>query len=272
MTMITRFLLVIAVGAIATPASAQWLKKKKKDDKNEVKINTAAIPKSFLDSIQQNMVWVTGGSFLMGDNMGEIDEKPVHQVVINGFAMSKYPVTQRQWGMIMGEYTSDYKACQDCPIDNVSWLDAQEFIRRLNMITGKYYTLPTEAEWEYAAKGGIEGKGYRFSGSDNIDEVGWHAGNSERRPHSVGQKQPNELGLYDMTGNMWEWCQDKYGKFYYEQNIKYSPEGPSDGSGRVRRGGSWFTSVKNCRTSARSSLNENYKDNSITIRLAQYPN
>ncbi|MBX3239213.1 MAG: formylglycine-generating enzyme family protein [Chitinophagaceae bacterium] len=268
--MLSRILLSVVIGVAMLPASAQKIKKNK--NKPTLEINAAAISRAFLDSIELNMVWVTGGSFIMGDNMGEIDEKPAHEVVINGFAISKYQVTQRQWGVIMGNYESDYKICGECPIDNISWRDAQEFIRRLNLITGKHYTLPTEAEWEFAAKGGKDGKGYRFSGSDNIDEVGWHAGNSERHPHPVGEKEPNELGLYDMTGNMWEWCQDRYTKFYYEENIKYSPEGPSEGSGRVRRGGSWFTSARNCRTSARSSVKEDYKDNSITFRLAQYPN
>ncbi len=264
-----RFLLVLSLGIASYPASAQF--KKSKKGKNDTVI-TSVVSKGFLDSIQMNMVWVTGGTFIMGDNMGELDEKPAREVVINGFAMSKYPVTQRQWEVIMGFNNSDYKACTECPIDNVSWKDAQEFIRRLNLMSGKHYTLPTEAEWEFAAKGGGGNKSYIFSGSDNIEVVAWHAGNSERRPHVVGEKAPNQLGLYDMTGNMWEWCQDKYGRFYYEENIKYSPEGPKDGVGRVRRGGSWFTSAKNCRNSSRSHVNEDYKDNSVTIRLAQYPN
>ncbi len=266
MTLI-RFLLVFYFASLTFSASAQFWKPRKKEA-----VVTSIVSRDFLDSIQANMVWVTGGSFIMGDNMGEPDEKPAREVVVNGFSMSKYPVTQRQWEVVMGYNGSEYKACQQCPIDNVSWKDAQEFVRRLNLMSGKHYTLPTEAEWEYAAKGGKKGKGYIFSGSDNIEEVGWHAGNSGRRPHVVGEKVANELGLYDMTGNMWEWCQDKYGRFYYEENIKYSPEGPKDGTGRVRRGGSWFTSAKNCRNASRSHVNEDYKDNSVTFRLAQYPN
>lgn len=243
--------------------------KKKKKEKDEV---LPSVTKEFLDSIQNNMVWVTGGKFIMGSAAGEADEKPAHEVVVDGFAMSKYPVTQRQWTVIMGSNPSEFAGCDQCPIDRVSWDDAQAFVSRLNKLSGKYYSLPTEAEWEYAAKGGLDGKGFRFSGSDDIDQVGWYASNSDRRPHEVGEKMPNELGLYDMTGNMWEWCQDWYEKFYYELNEKYSPMGPSSGSGRVRRGGSWFTQAVNCRSSTRNNVKQDYKDDSGTFRLAQYPN
>ncbi|MBX3256143.1 MAG: formylglycine-generating enzyme family protein [Chitinophagaceae bacterium] len=256
---------VVALCVTVLPGVAQ----KKKKDRD---INLPPVSKEFLDSIQNNMVWVTGGRFIMGSDGGEMDEKPAHEVVVDGFAISKFPVTQRQWTVIMGSNPSEFTGCDQCPIDRVSWNDAQKFIDRLNKLSGKYYGLPTEAEWEFAAKGGLNSKGYRYSGSDDIDQVGWYAFNSNRRPHEVGEKMPNELGLYDMTGNMWEWCQDWYEKFYYELNEKYSPVGPSFGSGRVRRGGSWFTQAINCRTSTRNNVKQDYKDDSGTFRLVQYPN
>lgn len=264
-----RFTLVLLV--LFAGVTQGFAQKKKKKEK-EKDITLPMVSKEFLDSIQNNLVWVTGGRFVMGDDGGEADEKPAHEVVVDGFAISKYPVTQRQWTVIMGSNPSEFTGCDQCPIDRVSWDDAQKFIAILNKLTGKYYSLPTEAEWEYAAKGGLEGKGFRYSGSDDIDQVGWYTGNSNRRPHVVGEKAPNELGLYDMTGNMWEWCQDWYAKFYYELNEKYSPTGPSSGAGRVRRGGSWFTQAINCRVTTRNNVQQDYKDDSGTFRLVQYPN
>lgn len=269
MTIFIRTLALLVCLFCLSDALAQ--KKKAKKQKQEPFFH-AGITKEFLDSIEANMVWVTGGRFIMGDNSGEADEKPAHEVVVDGFAISKYPVTQRQWTVIMGNNPSNYKGCDQCPIDQVSWNDAQEFIRRLNHLTGKLYTLPTEAEWEFAAKAGKYGRYFKFAGSDNIDEVAWFAGNSGRQPHPVGQKKPNELGIYDMSGNMWEWCNDWYQKFYYELEEKYSPEGPVSGAGKVRRGGSWFTQPINCRITTRNHVKQDYKDDSGTFRLAQYPN
>lgn len=263
--------IIISLCCFSALAQKQKSKKEKNDKKQELFLH-GGITKAFLDSFQNNMVWVTGGRFIMGDNSGQADEKPAHEVVVDGFAMSKFPVTQWQWTVIMGNNPSDFKGCDQCPIDQVSWNEAQEFIRRLNHLTGKLYTLPTEAEWEFAAKAGKYGRYYNFSGSDNLDEVGWYTGNSERRPHPVGEKEPNELGLYDMSGNMWEWCKDWYQKFYYELEEKYSPEGPDSGAGKVRRGGSWFTQPINCRITTRNHVKMDYKDDAGTFRLAQYPN
>jgi formylglycine-generating enzyme required for sulfatase activity len=247
--------------------------KSKRKKKNKSSIVVPTVSQAFLDSIRENMVWVTGGSFVMGNNISEPDERPAYEVVIDGFAISRYPVTQRQWMVIMERNPSDFPGCDQCPVDKVSWDDAQVFIQKLNVLTGKKYTLPTEAEWEYAAKGGRDAPGnFRYAGSDDIDSVGWYAGNSGRMPHPVGQKKPNELGLYDMTGNVWEWCQDWYAKFYYEQNESNNPQGPSSGSGRVRRGGSWYTQSTNCKTSTRNNVRQDYFDDIGGFRLAQYPN
>jgi formylglycine-generating enzyme required for sulfatase activity len=247
--------------------------KSKRKKKNKSSIVVPTVSQAFLDSIRENMVWVTGGSFVMGNNISEPDERPAYEVVIDGFAISRYPVTQRQWMVIMERNPSDFPGCDQCPVDKVSWDDAQVFIQKLNVLTGKEYTLPTEAEWEYAAKGGRDAPGnFRYAGSDDIDSVGWYAGNSGRMPHPVGQKKPNELGLYDMTGNVWEWCQDWYAKFYYEQNESNNPQGPPSGSGRVRRGGSWYTQSTNCKTSTRNNVRQDYFDDIGGFRLAQYPN
>lgn len=247
--------------------------KRNKKQKHKKHIVLPTVTQALLDSIALNMVWVTGGSFIMGNNYSEEDERPAYEVIIDGFAISRYPVTQRQWTVIMGHNPSSFPGCDQCPIDNVSWNDAQLFIETLNEITGKKYTLPTEAEWEYAAKGGREGSwNLKYAGSDDIDSVGWYTGNSAGIPHPVGQKKPNGLGLYDMSGNVWEWCQDWYAKFYYEQNISNNPTGPSSGSGRIRRGGSWFTQAASCKTTTRNNVNQDYFDNIGGFRLAQYPN
>lgn len=249
---------------------AQSKEKKKKAKK--AKTEMQSVSQSVLDSISGNMVWVTGGRFVMGSFSGEPDEKPEYEVIVDGFAISKYPVTQHQWTAIMGKNPSEFTGCDQCPVDMVSWDDAQHFIKRLNLLTGKRFALPTEAEWEYAAKGGLKTGGYHFSGSNNIDAVGWHSGNSGRHPHPVGEKAPNELGLYDMTGNVWEWCQDWYNKNYYELQVRNNPTGPQSGAARVRRGGSWFTQALNCRTSTRNSVKQDYKDDVAGFRLVQYPN
>lgn len=255
-------LLLMSVSAVY----AQQSKKKKS------KIALPLVSKELLDSIQNNMVWITGGKFIMGNDAGEADERPAYEVTVDGYAINKYPVTQRQWVAIMGSNPSEFAGCDQCPVDKVTWDDAQRFIEILNELTGKKYALPSEAEWEYAAKGGKNWKQFRYSGSDDIDEVGWYAGNSGRKPHPVGEKMPNSIGLYDMSGNVWEWCQDWYNKFYYEQNEDNNPVGPASGSGKVRRGGSWFTQAANCKTTTRNNVKQDYADDIGGFRLVQYPN
>lgn len=245
-------------------------KKKEKHKKNQTEISSDM--QEVLDEIAGNMVWVTGGKFIMGNFSGEADEKPEFEVTIDGFAISKFPVTQQQWITIMGSYPGEFEGCDNCPVEMVSWNDAWRFIQILNEHTGKAYTLPTEAEWEYAAKGGLRTKHFKYSGSNNIDQTGWYVLNSGRHPHPVGEKLPNELGLYDMTGNVWEWCQDWYSKNYYDLQRHNNPTGPKDGVARVRRGGSWFTQAGNCATSSRNSVKQDYKDDAGGFRLAQYPN
>lgn len=165
------------------------------------------------------------------------------------FYICKYEVTQRLWVSVMGDNPSQMQG-DDLPIEQVNWDDCQAFIAKLNEMTGKHYRLPKEAEWEYACKGGKYSKCYKYSGSNNIDEVAWYDGNSDGRTHPVGQKQPNELGLYDMSGNVWEWCQDM-----------------KDGTGMCR-GGSWIHNARNCDPSLPNETPRSFKINSLGLRLA----
>jgi len=160
--------------------------------------------------LMEEMVWVEGGTFTMGSDLASAStsEKPAHKVTLSGFHIGKYEVSQELFEQVMG-WNVSYFPGKGYPVNNISWWNIQLFIERLNKITGKQFRLPTEAEWEYAAKGGQRSKGYLFSGSNNIEEVAWYAGNSKQRPHPSGKKKPNELGLYDMTGNLWEFCHDE---------------------------------------------------------------
>ncbi len=175
-----------------------------------------------IERLMDEMIWVEGGSFSMGSDSEKASsaEKPVHTVTLDGFRMGKFEVSQELFQEVMG-WNNSYFPGKKHPVNNISWLNIQLFIGRLNRMTGKHFRLPTEAEWEYAARGGQLSKGYNFSGSDSIDEVAWHAGNSDRRVHPSGEKKPNELGLYDMTGNLWEFCQD-------DAHMRPYPDGPAN--------------------------------------------
>ncbi len=192
------------------------------------------------DPMDQFMVFVKGGTFRMGDtfNDGKKFEKPVHDVTVSDFYISKYEITQSLWEELMGNSPSHFKDCDQCPVERVSWHDAQNFIKKLNVLTGKSYRLPTEAEWEFAARGGEKTKNHRYSGAYNINDVAWYSGNSGNKTNEVGQLKPNELGIYDMSGNVWEWCNDWFSS--YSSTPEVNPKGPETGDGRVVRGGSWF--------------------------------
>ncbi len=228
------------------------------------------------DPFHDQMVFVRGGTFTMGCT-GEQgsdcweSEKPVRQVTLRDYYVGKYPVTQAQWRAVMGSDPPRlrFKGCDDCPVETVSWNDVQEFFRKLNQRTGERYRLPTEAEWEYAARGGSQSRGYKYAGSHNIAEVAWYTSNSGRKTHPVGGKKPNELGIYDMSGNVWEWCSDRYGG--YTPGSKTNPTGPSTGYGRVIRGGSWVNVAKDCRVSNRNSRHPVSHATGIGFRLARSP-
>jgi formylglycine-generating enzyme required for sulfatase activity len=191
--------------------------------------------------IEPEMIFVQGGTFTMGftlvnDNDFDDDELPAHQVTVSDFYIGKYEITQKEWLSVMVYNPSLFKG-DNLPVDNVSWGEVQQFIHLLNLATGKEYRLPTEAEWEYAARGGNKSKGYKYSGGDNLDEIAWHGYNSSKKTHPVGQKKPNELGIYDMSGNVCEWCYD--GNRVYNIDPQTNPKGPISGSKRVFRGGNW---------------------------------
>ena len=224
------------------------------------------------------MKHVTGGTFTMGATAEQggdaFDwEKPTHQVTLTGYYIGETEVTQELWQAVMGSNPSSFKGAKR-PVESVSWNDCQVFIKKLNQLTGKTFRLPTEAEWEYAARGGSRSRGYKYSGSDNIDAVAWYTVNcydkGEYHPdygtHPVKQKQANELGLYDMSGNVWEWCQDWYGD--YSGGSQTNPTGPSDGSNRVFRGGSWNFNARNCRVSNRFILTPANSILDLGLRLA----
>ena len=203
--------------------------------------------------ISINMVRVEAGTFTMGatpEMKNPYDwEKPIHQVTLtNDYYIGKYEVTQALWKAVMGNNPSYFKG-DNLPVENVSWDDCQKFISKLNSITGKNFRLPTEAEWEYAARGGKKSRGYQYSGSNNLSDVAWYEDNSGNKTHSVGTKQGNELGIYDMTGNVWEWCQDWYENYSFA--ARANPTGANSGSSHVGRGGSRDCTARRCRSSYR---------------------
>jgi formylglycine-generating enzyme required for sulfatase activity len=215
----------------------------------------------------KKMIYVEGGTFQMGSTNGGSSEQPIHTVTVSSFLIGKYEVTQKEWQEVMG-YNPSYSEGDNRPVESITWYDAVEFCNKLSEkegLTPAYtingfdvscnwsangYRLPTEAEWEYAAKGGKKSKNYKYSGSDNIDDVAWYDANSDGRSHDVGTKAPNELGIYDMSGNVWEWCWDWYGS--YSSSPSSNPRGPNSGSSRVDRGGSWSYYDGSCRVAYRN--------------------
>ena len=217
--------------------------------------------------INLNMIYVEGGIFAMGSNSGESDEKPIHNVTLDSYYIGETEITQAQWRAVMGSNPSEYKG-DNRPVECVSWYDAQEFCERLSELTGKRYVLPTEAQWEYAARGGNQSKGYTYSGSNNIDEVAiydeWSSGHSY-----VKSKKPNELGIYDMSGNVYEWCSDWYDD--YSSSSQTNPQGPTSGSDRVLRGGSWCLNASFCRVANRDLINPSRTYNNCGFRVVCLP-
>jgi len=220
-------------------------------------------------SFEPDMVFVKGGTFSMGSEKGAYDERPVHQVKVDDFFICKYEVTQEQWVGIMGDNPSLFDDCPKCPVEGVSWEDTREFLHRLNEKTGMNYRLPTEAEWEYAARGGQKSLGYKYAGSDWLHSVAWYEANSEARTHPVGSRNPNVLGLYDMSGNVWEWCYDWYHYDTYRTPDKDNPEGPADGDFRVVRGGSWFFLEESMRCTSRDYGTPEMQYGNIGLRLVR---
>ena len=241
--------------------------------------NARALRSTLIEPME--FVLVKGGCFQMGDTLGNggSDEKPVHEVCVDDFTIGKYEVTQAQWEAVMGSNPSNFKQCGgNCPVEQVSWNDIQEFIKKLNATVGadsvrpeansiRPYRLPTEAEWEYAARSG--GKSEKYAGDNDLDSVAWYNSNAGSQTHPVGQKQSNGLGLYDMIGNVWEWCQDCYDDSYYKNSTKNNPQGELSGSYRVLRGGAWNNDATNERAAYRRRGTPGFGGSNYGFRLAR---
>ena len=241
-----------------------------------VSINLQEVPVRFSDGVltikgvSYEMVWVEGGTFRMGATSEQgsdarSDEKPVHSVTLSGYYIGKTEVTQALWKAVMGSSPSRFKG-DNLPVECVSWDDCQAFIRKLNALTGQNFRLPTEAEWEFACRGGNNSRGYKYSGSNYIDNVAWYRDNSGSKTHPVATKSPNELGIYDMSGNVTEWCSDWMGD--YSSGAQTNPKGPYRGSDRVCRGGCWFNRAWCCRSSNRNFNYPTYRYSLLGLRLA----
>lgn len=235
---------------------------------------TPILPKSetvTVDNVSFTMIRVDGGTFMMGasqeqDSDALENESPVHQVTLSPYFIGETEVTQELWKAVTGKSPSGYKG-ENRPVETVSWEDCQKFIQKLNKKTGLNFRLPTEAEWEFAARGGTRSKGYKYSGSEKLKDVAWYARNSDYSTHNVKTKTPNELGLYDMSGNVSEWCQDWFSK-PYKNTPQTDPKGPTSGSYHVVRGGCWDSSNIGCRVSDRLGSKPNHRTEYFGLRLA----
>ncbi len=226
-----------------------------------------------VNGVSFTMVGVKGGTFTMGGTAeqgsdADSDEKPTHQVTLSDYYIGETEVTQELWKAVMGSNPSIFSGT-NLPVETVNWDDCQTFITKLNQLTGKNFRLPTEAEWEYAARGGQKSRGYKYAGSNTLRDVAWYKGNSGSELHPVKQKQANELGLYDMTGNVSEWCQDWYGS--YSSNAQTNPTGPSSGSRRVNRGGGWNYSASYCRVAYRNYYSPGTRYGNLGFRVVLLP-
>ena len=223
------------------------------------------------NGVSFTMVYVQGGTFTMGATSeqgsdAESDEKPTHRVTLSSYYIGQTEVTQALWQAVMGSNPSYFTGNSSRPVERVSWNDCQTFIRKLNSLTGQHFRLPTEAEWEFAARGGNNSRGYKYSGSNTIGDVAWYSVNNGSSTYPVATKSSNELGIYDMSGNVWEWCNDWYGS--YSSSSQTNPQGPSSGSDRVLRGGSWLSFAGDCRVSYRVSNTPGGRISVNGLRLA----
>ena len=244
----------------------------KKQEKREQTVpTTQSSNKTFtVNGVSFTMVYVQGGTFTMGatseqgSNAGD-DEKPSHSVTLSSYYIGETEVTQGLWETVMGSNPSKFKGANN-PVECVSWDDCKSFISKLNSLTGQRFRLPTEAEWEFAARGGSKSKHYKYFGSNTLSAVAWYKDNSGGSTHPVKTKSSNELGLYDMSGNVYEWCQDWYGG--YSSGSQTNPAGPSSGSNRVIRGGCWFIIARFCRVSFRYYSTPDYRSYNLGLRLS----
>ena len=243
--------------------------------KVDVKASLSAIQnktESFtVNGVTFTMVEVEGGTFVMGSpfdsSVAELDERPPHPVSLRSFFIGQTEVTQALWEAVMGNNPSSQQVGDDKPVNEVKWDDCHAFISKLNALTGKTFRLPTEAEWEYAARGGKYSRGYQFAGSNDIDAVAWHYENSHFKLYAVAQKRPNELGLYDMTGNVSEWCEDFYDDMYYSHSPSDNPCNTKESNYRVSRGGNYSRKVEGSGVCDRYAKSPSFSDNYTGLRL-----
>jgi formylglycine-generating enzyme required for sulfatase activity len=225
----------------------------------------------FTDPLVGKFILVRGGTFTMGCTLEqgsdcESNEKPVHEVTLSDYYIGETEVTQAQWRAVMDSSPSYFKDCDECPVEQVSWTDVQNFLSKLNSLSeGAHYRLPTEAEWEYAARGGSLSKGYKYAGSNNLDKVAWYGDNSGDKTHPVKEKNANELGIYDMSGNVFEWCSDWYGD--YSSGSQTNPTGPVKGDYRVCRFGSMGNQSGQCRVPFRVGVGPDDRRIALGFRL-----
>ena len=230
--------------------------------KSEVAEGTGIINLGLGGGVKLDLVLIRPGKFLMGSENGVSDEKPVHEVTISrSFYLGKYEVTQAQWEAVMGSNPSHFKGAT-LPVECVSWEDCQKFIEKINSTGVGTFRLPTEAEWEYACRAGTTGD---YAG--NLDEMAWYTSNGDSKTHPVGTKKANPWGLYDMHGNVWEWCQDWYDS--YRQDRQTDPKGAAGGSGRVLRGGSWSNNARGCRSASRDWHSPSSRGYDLGFRLVR---
>ncbi len=216
---------------------------------------------------EPEMVFVEGGTFQMGTSEGTKKELPVHAVTLNNFYIGKYEITQNQWVAIMGINPSTFNTCGQCPVEEATPADIDTFIAKLNALTGKKYRLPTEAEWEYAAIGGNKSKGHVYPGSNNLNDVAWNVDNADGMTHPVGALKPNELGIYDMAGNVWELCSDWFAGGYYKNSPATNPLNSKKAVFRVVRGGSWLSGPERCYSQARNVNSKHHQRANMGFRL-----
>lgn len=260
------FLTIIIVGGLNSYAQGPVSRPTKNKPNNSLEptktnVNVSRNGNLFsIGNVSFEMIPVEGGNFQMGsdDKIAEDFEKPKHSESVGTFLIGKTEVTQGLWKAVMKNNPSNWKG-DDLPVDNVSWNECQEFIRRLNNLTGEHFRLPTEAEWEYACKGGSKSHGYIYSGSNDINEVAWYDGNSGYKSHVVATKKPNELGIYDMTGNVYEWVNDKWCDNY---------NSPRKSSKRIIRGGCYGISPRYSRVTFRGDEDSWWKYETFGLRLA----
>ena len=218
-----------------------------------------------VNGVSFKMIRVDGGTFISKQGSDSEDgEKSSRQVMLTTYSIGETEVTQALWQAVMGSNPSTFKG-GNLPVENISWDDCQEFIQKLNLLTGKQFRLPSEAEWEYAARGGNKSKGYEYSGSNDVEKVAWNRDNSKQKTHKVKTKKPNELGIYDMSGNVWEWCQDWYGKFNHSSQLNAID---SSNAIRVQCGGSWRNGAQNCNLPISIGASPSSKDSNLGLRLA----